>query len=73
VTVAQVAASTAPGLPKPRAGGRVDQPTAHLTPSTAMRAVAIVTDSDPDGLEVLRHSTAHLLAYASRNCFPTRR
>ncbi len=33
-------------------------------------ALAIVTDKDPDGLEVLRHSTAHLLAYAVKELFP---
>jgi threonyl-tRNA synthetase len=32
--------------------------------------VAIVTDKDPDGLEILRHSTAHLLAYAVKELFP---
>src|SRR5207253_7550016 len=33
-------------------------------------AMAIVTDKDPEGLEVLRHSTAHLLAYAVKELFP---
>src|SRR5205085_5199563 len=33
-------------------------------------SLAIVTDKDPDGLEVLRHSTAHLLAYAVKELFP---
>src|SRR5690606_11320187 len=32
--------------------------------------VAIVTDRDPDGVEILRHSTAHLLAHAVKELFP---
>ena len=32
--------------------------------------LAIITDKDPDGLEVIRHSTAHLLAYAVKELFP---
>jgi threonyl-tRNA synthetase len=33
-------------------------------------ALAIVTDKDADGLEIIRHSTAHLLAYAVKELFP---
>jgi threonyl-tRNA synthetase len=32
--------------------------------------VAIVTDKDPEGIELIRHSTAHLLAYAVKELFP---
>ena len=35
-----------------------------------MPSVAIVTDKDPEGLDVIRHSTAHLLAYAVKELFP---
>ena len=71
VTVAQVAASIGPGLAKAALAGRVDGKlvdTSHRIDRDA--AVAIVTDKDPDGLEVLRHSTAHLLAYAVKELFP---
>ena len=38
--------------------------------SIATPTVAIVTDKDPEGLDVIRHSTAHLLAYAVKELFP---
>jgi threonyl-tRNA synthetase len=70
-TVADVAASIGPGLAKAALAGRVD---GHLV-DTSFRIehdarVAIVTDKDPDGLDVIRHSTAHLLAYAVKELFP---
>jgi threonyl-tRNA synthetase len=71
VTVAEVATSIGPGLAKAALAGRVDGrlvDTSHRIDRDA--AVAIVTDKDPDGLEVLRHSTAHLLAYAVKELFP---
>jgi threonyl-tRNA synthetase len=71
VTVAEVAVSIGPGLAKAALAGRVDGKlvdTSHRIDRDA--AVAIVTDKDPDGLEVLRHSTAHLLAYAVKELFP---
>ncbi len=71
VTVAQVAASIGPGLAKAALAGRVDGKlvdTAHEIRDDA--DLAIVTDRDPDGLEILRHSTAHLLAYAVKELFP---
>jgi len=71
VTVAELAASIGPGLAKAALAGRIDGKlvdTSHRIDRDA--AVAIVTDKDPDGLEVLRHSTAHLLAYAVKELFP---
>jgi threonyl-tRNA synthetase len=71
VTVAEVAASIGPGLAKAALAGRVDGKlvdTSYRIDRDAM--LAIVTDKDPDGLEVLRHSTAHLLAYAVKELFP---
>src|SRR5436853_7066101 len=71
VSVADVAASIGPGLAKAALAGRIDGKlvdTAHLIEHDAK--LAIVTDKDPDGLEVLRHSTAHLLAYAVKELFP---
>jgi threonyl-tRNA synthetase len=69
--VHEVAASIGPGLAKAALAGRVDGTlvdTSHRIERDAQ--VAIVTDKDPDGLDVIRHSTAHLLAYAVKELFP---
>ena len=71
VTVAEVAQAIGPGLAKAALAGRVD---GRLV-DTSFRMerdgdLAIVTDKDKDGLELLRHSTAHLLAYAVKELFP---
>src|SRR5499427_6981907 len=71
VTVDEVAGSIGPGLRKAALAGRVDGrlvDTSHLIDRDA--SLVIVTDKDPDGLEVLRHSTAHLLAQAVKELFP---
>ncbi len=71
VTVAEVAASIGAGLARAALAGKVDGKvvdTSYLIDHDAQ--VAIVTDKDPEGLEVLRHSTAHLLAYAVKELFP---
>ncbi|MFN9807392.1 MAG: TGS domain-containing protein, partial [Betaproteobacteria bacterium] len=71
VTVAEVAASIGPGLAKAALAGRVDGElvdTSRLIEHDAQ--LAIVTDKDADGVDVLRHSTAHLLAYAVKELFP---
>lgn len=71
VTVAEVAASIGAGLAKAALAGRLD---GRLVDTSALidtdAHLAIVTDKDADGLEVLRHSTAHLLAYAVKELFP---
>ncbi len=71
VTVAEIAASIGPGLAKAALAGRVDGTLVDL-PYLVDRdaAVSIVTDKDPEGLEVIRHSTAHLLANAVQELFP---
>src|SRR5215468_6376953 len=71
VTVAQVAAAIGPGLAKAALAGKVDGKvvdTSFVIDHDA--TLAIVTDRDPEGLDVLRHSTAHLLAYAVKELFP---
>ncbi len=71
VTVAQVAANIGAGLAKAAVAGRIDGrlvDTSHLIQSDAQ--LAIVTDKDTDGLEIIRHSTAHLMAYAAQRLFP---
>jgi threonyl-tRNA synthetase len=70
-SVADVAASIGPGLAKAALAGKVDGKlvdTSHVIDRDA--SVAIVTERDPEGLEILRHSTAHLLAYAVKALFP---
>jgi threonyl-tRNA synthetase len=71
VTVAEVAASIGAGLAKAALGGKVDGQlvdTSFLIDRDA--SLAIVTAKDADGLELIRHSTAHLLAYAVKELFP---
>ncbi|MCI4441200.1 threonyl-tRNA synthetase [Tibeticola sediminis] len=71
VTVADVAAAIGPGLAKAAIAGKVDGKLVDLsTPVTTNANVAIVTAKDPEGLEIIRHSTAHLLAYAVKDLFP---
>ena len=71
VSVAEVARSIGPGLAKAALAGRVDGKlvdTSHVIDGDAN--LSIVTGKDADGLEILRHSTAHLLAYAVKELFP---
>ena len=71
VTVAEVAASIGPGLARAALAGKVD----GKLVDTSFRIegdgdLAIVTERDPEGVEILRHSTAHLLAHAVKELFP---
>lgn len=71
VTVSQVAASIGSGLAKAAIAGKVDGKlvdTSYMIDSDV--DLSIVTDKDPDGVDILRHSTAHLLAYAVKQLFP---
>jgi threonyl-tRNA synthetase len=71
VTVAEVASSIGPGLAKAAIAGKVDGKVVDTAHAIAQDSpVAIVTARDPEGLEVIRHSTAHLLAYAVKELFP---
>src|SRR5688572_5510818 len=71
VTVAEVAASIGPGLAKAALGGKVDGKLVDASHRIDRDAgLAIVTDKDPEGLDIIRHSTAHLLAYAVKDLFP---
>src|SRR5512133_3943125 len=71
VTVAEVAASIGPGLARAALAGRVDGRLVDTSFRIAADAeLAIVTDRDKDGLDIIRHSTAHLLAYAVKTLFP---
>ena len=71
VTVADVAASIGAGLAKAALGGKVDGRLVDLGYCIDSDAqVSIVTAKDAEGLEMIRHSTAHLLAYAVKSLFP---
>jgi threonyl-tRNA synthetase len=71
VTVAEVAASIGPGLAKAALAGKVDGKLVDLSCRIEHDSrLAIVTDKDPEGLDVIRHSAAHLLAYAVKELFP---
>lgn len=71
VTVAEIAQSIGAGLARAALAGKVDGrlvDTSHRIENDAL--VGIITDRDPEGLEILRHSSAHLLAYAVKELFP---
>ncbi len=71
ITVAEIAESIGAGLAKAALAGRVDGTlvdTSYVVKSDA--EVAIVTERDEDGIEVLRHSCAHLMAQAVQRLFP---
>lgn len=71
VTVHDVAASIGAGLARAALAGRVDGQlvdTSYLLDHDV--DLAIVTERDADGLDIIRHSTAHLLAYAVKTLFP---
>jgi threonyl-tRNA synthetase len=71
VTVAEVAASIGAGLAKAALAGKVDGKVVDTSFTIAANAqLAIITGKDADGLEVVRHSTAHLLAYAVKDLYP---
>jgi threonyl-tRNA synthetase len=71
VTVMQVAESIGAGLAKAALAGRVDGDLVDLSRVIDSDAsVAIVTGRDPEGVEVIRHSTAHLLAQAVKLLYP---
>ncbi len=72
VTVADIAASIGAGLAKAALAGKVDTKlvdTSFLVEQDSK--VSIITEKDPAALEVIRHSTAHLLAQAVKSLFPT--
>jgi threonyl-tRNA synthetase len=71
VSVAEIAASIGAGLARAALAGKVDGKlvdTSHVVDKDA--AITIVTERDPEGVDVLRHSTAHLLAQAVKELFP---
>jgi threonyl-tRNA synthetase len=71
LTVGDVAASIGAGLAKAALGGKVDGKVVDLSHVIDHDVqLSIVTDKDEDGLDMIRHSTAHLLAYAVKELYP---
>src|SRR5258707_281010 len=71
VSVAEVAASIGAGLAKAALAGQVNGALVDTSaPIDRDATLSIVTDKDPEGLEIIRHSTAHLLANAVQELFP---
>ncbi len=71
VTVAEVAADIGAGLAKSALAGKVDGQLVDTSFCIDHDAeVAIVTERDPEGVDVIRHSTAHLLAQAVKQLYP---
>ncbi|MFN6960617.1 MAG: threonine--tRNA ligase [Rhodocyclaceae bacterium] len=75
LTVAEVAASIGPGLAKAALAGKLIGPEGGKLVDTSYRIerdtrLAIITEKDPEGVEIIRHSTAHLLAYALKELIP---
>ncbi|MBI3045538.1 MAG: threonine--tRNA ligase [Betaproteobacteria bacterium] len=71
VTVAEIAQAIGPGLARAALAGRVNGKLVDTSRRIESDAeVAIITDKDSAGLELLRHSTAHLLAHAVKELFP---
>lgn len=71
VTVAEVAQNIGAGLARAALAGRVNDQLVDLSFVIHENSdLAIITDKNPEGLEVIRHSTAHLLAYAVKELFP---
>ena len=72
VTIREVAESIGPGLAKAALGGKVDGSLLDISHSIqASCSLSIVTPRDNEGLEIIRHSCAHLMANAVKNLFPS--
>lgn len=71
VTIAQIATSIGSGLAKAAIAGKVNGKLVDtFYPVENDAEIRIITDRDPEGLEIIRHSTAHLLAHAVKALFP---
>ncbi|MBF0448077.1 MAG: threonine--tRNA ligase [Magnetococcales bacterium] len=72
VTLADVAASIGPGLEKAALAGMVDGQLADLSQLIEKDAqIALITGKSPEALDIIRHSTSHLMAQAVKSLFPT--
>lgn len=74
VSVQEVAAAIGPGLAKAALAGKVDGRLVDTSHTIAEDAtLALITERDPEGLEIIRHSSAHLLAHAVKQLYPAAR
>lgn len=72
VTIAAIAADIGPGLAKAAVAGKVDGKLVDASDPIADDAnIQIITPKDPEGLEIIRHSFAHLVGHAVKQLFPT--
>ena len=72
VTIQQVAASIGPGLAKATIAGRIDGQLADACVDLVEDAkLEIVTSKDADGVDIIRHSFAHLMGHAVKQLYPT--
>ena len=72
VTVREVAAAIGPGLEKAALAGKLDGRLVDTSQVIDRDAtLALITERDPEGLEIIRHSCAHLLAHAVKQLYPT--
>ncbi len=72
VSVHDVAADIGPGLAKAALAGKIDGKlvdTSHVIEADSL--LAIITDRDEEGIDIIRHSAAHLLAQATKQLYPT--
>jgi len=71
VTVLDVASSIGPGLARAAIAGKIDGKLVDVSsPIGSDSDLAIITEKDAEGLEIIRHSCAHLLAHAVKELFP---
>lgn len=71
ITTEEIAASISPGLRKNAYAGKLNEQFIDLrTPIEEDGAIAIITAKDEDALEIMRHSTAHLMAQAVKRLWP---
>ncbi|MGM0516853.1 MAG: threonine--tRNA ligase [Pseudomonadota bacterium] len=71
VSLAEIASDIGPGLAKAAVAGKIDGKLVDLSRTVENDAeIAIVTAKDPEGLEIIRHSTAHLMAQAVKQLYP---
>ncbi|MBF0383749.1 MAG: threonine--tRNA ligase, partial [Magnetococcales bacterium] len=72
VSLAQVAADIGPGLAKAALAGVIDGELADLdTVIDSDASISLITNKSPEALEIIRHSTSHLMAQAVKSLFPT--
>ncbi|HER34367.1 MAG: threonine--tRNA ligase [Halothiobacillaceae bacterium] len=71
VSLAEIAADIGPGLAKAAVAGKIDGKLVDLSRTVENDAdIAIVTAKDQEGVEIIRHSTAHLMAQAVKQLYP---